>query len=87
MRRLVLFFVAFALLGFVVSAQGSKPATLTEIEALKVENLNLQRVILERQIADWQGKQAHVKAEIEQARPGWTWNPETGDFQPKDTAR
>jgi hypothetical protein len=72
------------LLWGVLLAQPTAPP-LTEVEALKVQNLNLERVILERQVADWTAKQAKLKSDIESARPGWVWNAETGKFTAKET--
>ena len=63
-----------------LQAPASAPAAFTEVEALRVQNLNLERVILERQVKDWQAKQAALKADIERRRPGWLWDPETGKF-------
>lgn len=59
------------------------PAPLTELEALRVQNVNLERVIVQRALDDWQKKVQALKADLEKARPGWTWNPETGEWTAK----
>ena len=33
-----------------------QPAPLTEVEALRVQNVNLERVIVQRALDDWQKK-------------------------------
>ncbi len=60
-------------------------APLSEVEGLRVQNLNLERVILERQLADWKVKLDKLRADLESARPGWSWNPDTGAFAQKPT--
>jgi hypothetical protein len=65
------------------SDQIKSPAPLTEVEQLRVQNLNLERVIIERQMQDWTVKQQKLKADIELARPGYTWDPTTGQFATK----
>lgn len=62
-------------------------APLTEVEALRVQNLNLERAILERQVADWTAKQSALKTAIEAARPGFAWDPETGKFTAKEVSK
>jgi hypothetical protein len=64
-----------------VRAQDARhPAPYTEIERLRIENVGLERVIVQRALDDWRAKVAVVKADLERARPGWTWNPETGEW-------
>lgn len=63
----------------------STPAPLTEIEALRVENLQLQRVIVQNALNDWQTKVRVLKADLERARPGCIWNPETGQWSQDST--
>lgn len=67
-----------------VQTPAPQPAPLTEIEALKVQNLNLERIIVQRALDDWRAKQAALKAEIEKPRPGFDWNPETGAWSAKE---
>jgi hypothetical protein len=67
-----------------VQTPAAQPAPFTEIEALKVQNLNLERIIVQRALDDWRAKQAALKAEIEKVRPGWDWNPETGAWSAKE---
>lgn len=64
----------------VVSAQApSVPVhPYTETESLRIENTRLEAVIVQRALSDWQAKVAKLKADLEAARPGWTWNPESG---------
>lgn len=67
-----------------------QPAPLTEVEALRVQNVNLERVIVQRALDDWQKKVAALKADLEKTRPGWLWNPDTGQWtkaEPKDPPR
>lgn len=65
-----------------LSAQESapQPAPFTDVEALRVENVRLEGVVLQMQITGWQAKRDRLKAELEQSRPGWSWNPETGQW-------
>ncbi len=80
----VVCFALFALgVVYVAADDPVKPAPLTEVESLRAQNLSLERVIIERQVSDWQVKQEKLKADIEAARAGWTWNPIDGQFTPK----
>ena len=58
-------------------------APLTEVEALRVQNVNLERVIVQRALDDWQKKVLALKADLEKSRSGWEWNPETGQWTAK----
>jgi hypothetical protein len=53
---------------------------LTELERLKIENVRLEGALIQRELDDWQAKKARLKLEIDAARPGWTWEPESGVF-------
>lgn len=78
MRRLLLLVV---LLTVSVTAQEKPgPAPYTEVEALRIENANLERAIVQRAVTDWQAKVAKLKADLEAKRPGFSWNPETGEW-------
>lgn len=77
MRRLLL---ALALTVSVTAQEKPAPAPLTELEALRVQNANLERVIVQRAVTDWQAKVATLKADLEAKRPGWRWSPETGEW-------
>lgn len=81
MKRLVL--LLCVLLTVAVTAQSDAPAPFTEIEALRIQNANLEGELLKRQIADWQAKVQALKADIEKARAGFEWNPETGALTKK----
>lgn len=50
----------------------------SDVEALRIQNANLEGAIVRRAVEDWQAKVAKLKADLEQARPGFTWNPESG---------
>lgn len=65
--------LALLLIAVPVTAQDAKPAPLTEIESLRVQNVNLKVAILRDEIA-------HLKADLEHSRPGWIWNPDTGEW-------
>jgi len=80
MRRILLLIAL--LLAAPVLAQDAKPAPYTEIEALKIQNVNLEGAIVRRAVDDWQKKVAALKAELEKARPGFVWNPEDGSWAP-----
>ena len=70
-----------------VGAQPAQPAPYTAIEAVKVQSLQRLAVIVQRSIEDYKAEAARLKAELEAARPGWTFNPETGQWSetPKAT--
>lgn len=72
------------LLAVPVVAQDASPAPFTEIEALRVQNLNLRGALLQRELADYQRDLAALKVQIEEKRPGWTWDAETGKFTKHD---
>lgn len=76
-----------AAIAFALSAgwQAQAPAPLTELEALRVQVVNLERVIVQRSVEDWQKKVAALKAELEAARSGWEWSSETGEWQKKES--
>lgn len=78
MKHLLLLIVL--LLAVPVVAQDAGPTPFTEIEALRVQNVNLKAAILRREIAD-------LKADLERARPGWLWNPDDGAWTKAPTAK
>lgn len=78
--------VALLLLVAPLAARSDAPP-LTEVERLKIENVRLEGVILQTQFDAWQAKKAKLKADIEAARPGWTWEPESGTFTPVKPAK
>ena len=87
MRRLLLLLVLCASVG--LRAAPDAPAPLSELESLRVQNVNLERVIVQRALDDWQKKVAALKADLERARGDkWDWNPDTGAWtakpKPKD---
>jgi hypothetical protein len=81
------------LLSTAASAQDLTPADkariervnlLQQIHALATENARLQERERERLLRD---EIARVKTEIENAHPGFEWNPETGKFTPKPATK
>lgn len=76
-----------------VSAQEAKapslpaPAPFTEVESLRIQNLNLKTALVQRAIEDLNKDKAVLKADIEKARPGYAWDPETGQFSIKATPK
>lgn len=77
MRRTIPRLALAALLvcvGLPLSAQApASPAPLTEIESLRVQNVTLKLALVRDELA-------HLKADMERVRPGWTWNPEDGSW-------
>lgn len=68
--------VLVLLAGLTVSAQAPQtkgPAPYTELEALRVENLSLEVRLVRI-------KAGLLKADLERARPGFAWNPDTGEW-------
>jgi hypothetical protein len=53
---------------------------LTEIETLRIENVRLASLVLQRELDEFQAKRAKLKADLEAARPGWTYDLDTGKF-------
>lgn len=78
MRTLLLALALVASLG-----QTPTPTPYTEVETLRIENIALEGALIQRQLTDWQAKRAKLKADIEAARPGLTWDVDTGKFAPK----
>lgn len=73
MRRLLIALLVL-LAGLTASAQApAAPAPYTEVEALRVENFQLQLRLLRLETGI-------LKADLERARPGWQWNPDTGTW-------
>lgn len=79
-RRCALGIVVLLTAGAAFAAQDAKPAPYTEVEALRIENVRLEGQIVQRAIADWQAKVKALKADLERVRPGFTFNPETGEW-------
>lgn len=84
MRRIILIIM---LLAASLSAASDSPAPFSELEATRMENVRLRGIILQREYDDWHAAQAKLKADIEGARVGWLWNPETGAFTKKETPK
>lgn len=76
MRTLALL-VALALGGQTAAPQ---PEPLTEVEALRVENVRLESLVLQRQLDDFRVKRAKLTADLEAKRPGWRYDADTGRF-------
>lgn len=64
-----------------LSAQDAKPAPLTEVESLRVQNITLKRAVLERQLQDYNAEVTKLKADLEAPRPGWLWNADSGKWE------
>jgi hypothetical protein len=79
MTRLTLV-VCLLFVGVVRAQDVPKPAPYTEVETLRIENVALEREIVQRALSDWQVKVAKLKADLEASRPGWVWSPETGKW-------
>ena len=75
MRSLLLILLLVAPL----SAQTDAPS-LTPVETLRLENVRLEGVIIQREIADWNAKRAALKADLERDRLGWVFDMDTGKF-------
>ena len=56
------------------------PEAFTEVESLRIQNVNLEGALLDRQMVEWRAKVTKLKVDIEAKRPHWIWNPETGTF-------
>jgi hypothetical protein len=72
---------------WLLAADDPKPAPLTEIETLRVQNVALEGQIVQRALNDWQAKVAKLKADLEAPRAGWVWSPDTGAWTPKETKK
>lgn len=66
-----------------------KPEPYSAVEQLRVENMKLERVIVDRAVQDWQTKALKLKADLEAQRKGFVWNPDTDTWTaiPKDTPK
>jgi hypothetical protein len=73
---------AFLIVGALFAQDAAQPAPFTDIENLRLENTRLEGVIVQRAVKDWEAKVAALKADIEKARPGFTWDAQTGQFSP-----
>lgn len=62
-----------------------KPEPYSQVEALRIENLKLERVIVDRAVSDWRTKALTLKADLERARPGFQWNPDDDSWTPATT--
>lgn len=74
MKRILYLLVPLLLLAVPAITQDARPAPFTEVESLRVQNVNLQVALLRREISD-------LKADLERARPGWVWNPDDGSWK------
>lgn len=72
--------VALVLLCAGVLRADDGPAPLTEVESLRIQNANLTRAILQRELDDFQKQIGALKADLERARPGYVWDAESGKF-------
>lgn len=83
MRRFLLL-LACLLLPLALIARTDTATPLTELEALKIENVRLEGIVIQREVTDWQAKRVALIREIETARPGWTFNADSATFTKKD---
>lgn len=65
-------------------APAPQPEPLTEVEALRVENIRLESLVLQRQLDDFRAKRAKLTADLEAKRPGWRYDAEAGTFSKKE---
>ena len=72
-----------ALLLLTQAPSAPQPEPYSQVEKLRVENMQLERVIVQRALDDWQKKALALKADLERARPGFAWNPDTDTWTPK----
>lgn len=79
-RRLLFIVLLLAAVSVTAQEKPAQPAPFTEVEALKVQNANLERILVQRALDDWRAKVAALKGELEAKRPGWVWNYETGEW-------
>jgi len=65
-----------------------RPAPYSEIETLRIQNVALERVVVQHAMTDWQAKVKALKADLEAERHGWSWNPDTGEWTalPKESS-
>lgn len=61
-----------------MSTDAPQPTAYTEIERLRIENVQLERVVVQHALDAWRAKVATLKTDLEATRPGWTWQPDTG---------
>jgi len=54
------------------------PLDLTEVERLKLENLNLKRFALETQLQQVLVERGKLIEQIEEKHPGWHWKDAAG---------
>jgi hypothetical protein len=71
----------------IVQPSPKSPEPYSAVEKLRVENMQLERVIVQRALDDWQKKALALKADLERARPGFIWNPDADTWTaiPKET--
>lgn len=83
--------VSLGLVGF-----ASSGPELTDIQKLRIERINLvnENLALQKENSDLRLQVAGLKVSLEQAslqkdidgaNPGYTWDPKTGQFTPKET--
>lgn len=70
--------ILFLSLGVSAQAPAVPVQPYSEIEQLKIANVNLEGAIVQRAVQDWQAKVTRLKADLERVRPGWTWQPDSG---------
>ena len=77
------------LVALVTQAPALKPEPYSQVEKLRVENMKLERVIVDRAVADWREKAMKLKADLELQRPGFLWNPDEDSWSavPKEPSK
>jgi len=83
--RVILIALLLVTVPLVAQEAKEQAPPLTPIEALRVENLRLESVIIQREVADWQAKRATLKQDLERERAGWIFHVETGAFTKAET--
>lgn len=76
-----------ALLLLTQAPAAPQPEPYSQVEKLRIENMKLERVIVDRAVADWRDKALKLKADLELARPGFRWDPDADTWTavPKET--
>lgn len=61
-----------------MSDHAKRMQELSEVERLKLENLNLKQFALEIQLQQVMAERARLIKQIEEDRPGWRWKEPNG---------
>ena len=88
MKRIsIVFCLILAVVAFSATVRAQQPVpvspVLTEVEQLKLENINLRFTALQQQIQQVQQQAQQLVVAIEAAHPGFNVNFQTGQLTPK----